>query len=66
MLKAIALDALDDPAAAGRALEGALDLAEPDGALLPFLLHPALAMLELPRPPAHLAHRLDRRDPRPC
>ena len=46
MLKAIALDALDDPAAAGRALEGALDLAEPDGALLPFLLHPAPAMLE--------------------
>ena len=46
MLEAIARDALGDPAAAGRALERALDLAEPDGALLPFLLHPAPAMLE--------------------
>jgi hypothetical protein len=32
---------LGDQAAAGRALERALDLAEPDGALLWFLLHPA-------------------------
>ncbi len=46
MLEAIARDALDDPAAAGHALERALDLAEPDGALLPFLLHPAPGMLE--------------------
>ena len=33
LLEAIARDALGDPAAAGRALERALDLAEPDGAL---------------------------------
>ena len=45
-LEAIARDALGDPAAAGRALERALDLAEPDGALLPFLLHPAPGLLE--------------------
>jgi LuxR family maltose regulon positive regulatory protein len=43
---AIARDALGDPAAAGRALEQALDLAEPDGALLWFLLHPAPGLLE--------------------
>jgi LuxR family transcriptional regulator, maltose regulon positive regulatory protein len=30
----------------GRALENALDRAEPDGALLPFLLHPMPALLE--------------------
>jgi LuxR family maltose regulon positive regulatory protein len=46
LLEAIALDALDDPAAAGQALERALDLAEPDGALLWFLLHPAPGLLE--------------------
>jgi LuxR family maltose regulon positive regulatory protein len=40
LLDAIARDALGDGAAATRALERALDLAEPDGALLPFLLHP--------------------------
>ena len=45
LLEAIARDALGDPAA-GRALEGALDLAEPDGALLWFLLHPAAGLLE--------------------
>ena len=32
--------------ATGRALERALDLAEPDGLLLPFLLFPASALLE--------------------
>jgi LuxR family transcriptional regulator, maltose regulon positive regulatory protein len=46
LLDAIARDALGDPAAAGRALERALDLAEPDGALLWFLLHPAPGLLE--------------------
>ena len=34
------------PAAAGRALERALDLAEPDRALSLFLLHPAPGLLE--------------------
>ena len=46
LLEAIARDALGDPAAAGRALERALDLAEPDGMLLWFLLHPAPGLLE--------------------
>ncbi len=46
LLEAIAQDELGDPAAAGRAVERALDLAEPDGALLWFLLHPAPGLLE--------------------
>jgi LuxR family maltose regulon positive regulatory protein len=46
LLEAIARDAVGDPAAAGRALERALDLAEPDGALFWFLLHPAPGLLE--------------------
>jgi LuxR family maltose regulon positive regulatory protein len=46
LLEAIARDALGDPAAAGRALERALDLAEPDGVLAMFVLHPATALLE--------------------
>jgi LuxR family transcriptional regulator, maltose regulon positive regulatory protein len=46
LLEAIARDALGDHGAAGRALERALDLAEPDGALLSFLLHPAPVLLE--------------------
>ncbi|HEX3964038.1 MAG TPA: LuxR C-terminal-related transcriptional regulator [Trebonia sp.] len=46
LLEAVARDALGDPAAAGRALEHALDLAEPDGALQPFLIHPAPKLLQ--------------------
>ena len=46
LLEAIARDALRDPGAASRALERALELAEPDGLLLPFLLHPAQELLE--------------------
>ena len=46
LLEAIARDALGDPAAAGRALERALDLAEPDRALSVFLLHPAPGLVE--------------------
>jgi LuxR family transcriptional regulator, maltose regulon positive regulatory protein len=46
LLEAIARDAVGDPAAAGRALERALDLAEPDGTLVTFLLHPAPGLLE--------------------
>jgi LuxR family transcriptional regulator, maltose regulon positive regulatory protein len=45
MLEAIIRDALGDPAAAGRAVERALDVAEPDGALLWFLLYPAPGLL---------------------
>jgi LuxR family maltose regulon positive regulatory protein len=46
LLEAIARDALGDPAVAGHALERSLDLAEPDGVLLWFLLHPAPGLLE--------------------
>jgi LuxR family maltose regulon positive regulatory protein len=46
LLEAIARDAFGDAGAVGRALERALDLAEPDGALLPFLLHPMPGLLE--------------------
>jgi LuxR family transcriptional regulator, maltose regulon positive regulatory protein len=52
LLEAIARDALGDHVAAGRALEHALDLAEPDGLLLPFLLHPATGLLR-----RHSRHR---------
>ena len=46
LLEAIARDALGDPAAAGRAVERALDLAGPDRALSAFLLYPAPGLLE--------------------
>jgi LuxR family maltose regulon positive regulatory protein len=46
LLDAISHDALGDPVAAGRALERALDLAEPDGALFLFLLDPAPDLLK--------------------
>jgi len=46
LLEAIARDALGDQAATDRAVERALDLAEPDGALMWFLLHPAPGLLE--------------------
>jgi LuxR family maltose regulon positive regulatory protein len=46
LLEAIARDALGDEDAAGRALERALGLAEPDGVLSRFLLYPAPDLLE--------------------
>src|SRR5262245_51857016 len=46
LLEAIARDALGDRGSADRALERALDLAEPDGALLWFLLHPVPGLLQ--------------------
>jgi LuxR family maltose regulon positive regulatory protein len=46
LLKASVDNALGDTGASSRALERALDLAEPDGMLLPFLLHPAPELLE--------------------
>jgi LuxR family transcriptional regulator, maltose regulon positive regulatory protein len=52
LLEAIARDALGEQVAAGRALEHALDLAEPDTLLLPFLLHPAPGLLQ-----RHSRHR---------
>jgi LuxR family transcriptional regulator, maltose regulon positive regulatory protein len=51
-LEAAAQDELGDRAAAETALEHALDLAEPDRVLLPFLLSPVLALLE-----RHAPHR---------
>jgi LuxR family transcriptional regulator, maltose regulon positive regulatory protein len=44
--EAIAWDALGDQGAAGRAMERALDVAEPDGVLVPFLFSPAPDLLE--------------------
>jgi LuxR family transcriptional regulator, maltose regulon positive regulatory protein len=46
LLEAITRDALGDPASAGLALERALNLAEPDSALMWFLMHPAPGLLE--------------------
>jgi LuxR family transcriptional regulator, maltose regulon positive regulatory protein len=46
LLEAQARDALGDQAAAGRALERALDITESDGILLPFLLDRVPALLE--------------------
>jgi LuxR family transcriptional regulator, maltose regulon positive regulatory protein len=46
LLKAVAADALGDQAGAARALEHALELTVPDGALVVFLLHPAAGLLE--------------------
>jgi LuxR family maltose regulon positive regulatory protein len=46
VLEAIARDALGDADSASRALERALDLAEPDNLLLLFLLHPAPGLLQ--------------------
>jgi LuxR family maltose regulon positive regulatory protein len=52
LLESIARDALGDAGASGRSLERALELAEPDGVLWPFLVHPAPALLE-----RHQRHR---------
>ena len=46
LLEAIARDALGDTDLAERALERSLDLAEPEGLLIPFLLYPAAGLLE--------------------
>ena len=46
LLEAIARDGLGDRDRAQRALERALDLAEPEGLLIPFLLYPATGLLE--------------------
>jgi LuxR family maltose regulon positive regulatory protein len=46
VLEVSARDALGDAGAAERALERALDLAERDGLLFPFMLYPARAVLE--------------------
>jgi LuxR family transcriptional regulator, maltose regulon positive regulatory protein len=54
LLAAMARDALGEQAGAEGALERALDLAQPGGALLWFLLHPVPELLDSLRPgPAH-------------
>jgi len=64
VLEAIARDSLGDSGAADRALERALDLAEPDGLLLPFLLHPAPGLLDrhARHPTAHASLLAEIRD----
>jgi LuxR family maltose regulon positive regulatory protein len=52
LLVALACDALGDRSGTEDALERALDLAEPEGALLWFLVHPAPGLLE-----RHARHR---------
>jgi LuxR family maltose regulon positive regulatory protein len=52
LLEALARDALGDEKATEQALEQALDLAEPDCVLLPFLLHPVSNLFE-----RHVPHR---------
>jgi DNA-binding CsgD family transcriptional regulator len=54
-LEAVARDRLGDQAATESALEHALDLAEPDGVLTPFLPSPVPALLER-HAPHHTAH----------
>src|SRR5260370_1662738 len=54
LLGTIARDTLGDPDAAGRALQRALDLAEPDQLLFPFLIDPQ-PRLSAPHPPHHIA-----------
>jgi LuxR family maltose regulon positive regulatory protein len=49
VLEAIARSALGEQDSSTRALERALDLAEPDGVLSPFLLYPAADLLECHR-----------------
>jgi LuxR family maltose regulon positive regulatory protein len=51
LLEATAQDALGNQGAAESALERALEIAEPDGAVLPFLLHPLPGLLD--RHPRH-------------
>ena len=51
LLEAIARDALGEAGAARRALERALNLAQPESLLFPFLFDPAPGLLERHRPP---------------
>ena len=51
LLKAKASDRLGEPRAAEKALEATLELAEPDGLILPFMLWPSRELLE--RQPKH-------------
>jgi LuxR family maltose regulon positive regulatory protein len=51
LLQAIASDRLDDRRSAEQALEATLELAEPDGLILPFILWPSQELLE--RHPKH-------------
>jgi LuxR family maltose regulon positive regulatory protein len=57
LLEAVARDELGDPAAAGRALEHALDVTEPYGMISLFALYPAPGLLQrhARQRPAHAA-----------
>ena len=66
LLEAIARDALGDQGAADRALERALDRAEPDGALSVVPGAPGTGPAGAPCPAPHHPRRPDRRDPRPA
>jgi len=55
VLEAIARGAFGGPAAAGHALERALDLAEPNGMVMTFLLQPAPAWSVMPAAHRHAA-----------
>ncbi len=57
LLEAIARDSIGDPDCASAALERALELAERDRFLLPFLVHPVPALLE-----RYARHRTDHAD----
>ena len=63
LLEAIARDELGDPVAAERALERALDIAGPSGAVLIFLLHPRARPARAPCPALYRPRLPDRRDP---
>ena len=65
-LDAIARDALGDPQAAARALERALEIAEPDSVLFPFLLHRGTRTARPASPYPYRSRRYDRPDPRPA
>ena len=63
VLSAIARDGLGDRRGAEADLERALDLAEPDGLVYPFLMTPALSLLERPHhETSHAALLADLRD----
>lgn len=64
LLEAIARDALGDAGAVHRATEGAVDLAEPDGMLLPFFLHPVGELLKRHRRPDPAAQSPNPGDPK--
>ena len=64
LLDALAREQLGDRGGAEASIERALDLAEPEGVLLPFVLFPVRELLERPSPAPHGARDAAHRDPR--